>query len=104
RTQNWLLWSTPYPLDILLDFRDPDWDREEGTDGFRWSDMEAVLHLLVPTASRWCTIELLTDTRAPIFTFLHHTRTIDGSLTQLKSLNLARCNANFARKNQVFEP
>jgi hypothetical protein len=86
RTQTWLLRSTPYPLDILLDLRNPDWDREEGTDGFRWSDMEAVLSLLVSTASRWRTIQLLMDTRAPIFTFLHHTRTIDGSLAQLKAL------------------
>ncbi|KAF7343309.1 F-box domain-containing protein [Mycena venus] len=104
RTQTWLLRSTTYPLEILLDFRDPDWDWDEETHQFRGSDMEAVLRLLVPTASRWRSIELLTDTWAPIFAFLLHTRSISGSLAQLKSLHLARCNAYFARKGQIFEP
>jgi len=105
RTLTWLSRSKTYPLDILLDFRDPDWDwEEEETHGFRWADMEAVLSLLLPTAARWRTVELFTDTWAPIFAFLLHTRTVGASLNRLEKLHLARCNAYFARKGQVFEP
>ncbi|KAJ6566800.1 hypothetical protein B0H19DRAFT_990553 [Mycena capillaripes] len=105
RALTWLSRSKTYRLDILLDFRDPDWDWEdEETHGFRWADMEAVLHLLLPCAARWRTIELLTDTWAPIFAFLLHTRNLGPSLKNLEKLHLARCNEYFARKGQVFEP
>ncbi|KAJ6467527.1 hypothetical protein C8R47DRAFT_1201133 [Mycena vitilis] len=105
RTVTWLSRSKTYPLDVLLDFRDPDWDWEdEETHGFRWADMEAVLQLLLPSAARWRTIELLTDTWAPIFAFLLHTRKVGSSLKNLEKLHLARCNAYFARKGQLFEP
>jgi hypothetical protein len=105
RTLTWLSRSKTYSLDILLDFRDPEWDwEEEETHGFRWADMEAVLRLLLPTAARWRTLELLTDTWAPIFAFLVRTRTIGTSLSRLETLHLARCNEYFARKGQVFEP
>lgn len=105
RTLTWLSRSKTYPLDILLDFRDPEWDwDEEETHGFCGADMEAVLRLLLPTAARWRTVELFTDTWAPIFAFLFHTSTIGTALNQLEKLHLARCNAYFAGKGQVFEP
>ncbi|KAJ6568823.1 hypothetical protein B0H19DRAFT_938022 [Mycena capillaripes] len=105
RTSIWLSRSTTYPLNILLDFRDPDWDwEEEETHEFRWADMEAVLLLLLPAAARWRTVDLLTDTWAPIFVFLLHTRTVGPTLNRLERLHLARCNAYFARRGQVFEP
>ncbi|KAJ6495197.1 hypothetical protein C8R45DRAFT_1133489 [Mycena sanguinolenta] len=98
RTSIWLKRSTTYPLDILLDFRDPEWDWEdEDTHEFRLADMEVVLRLLLPSAERWRTVELLTDTWAPIFGFLMHTRAVE-------TLHLARCNAYFARRGQMFEP
>ncbi|KAJ7184794.1 hypothetical protein C8R46DRAFT_466736 [Mycena filopes] len=105
RTLTWLSRSKTYPLDILLDFRDPDWDWEdEETHGFRLADMEAVLDLLLPSAGRWRSFELLTDTWAPIFTFLLRTQSLGPVLANLEKLLLARCNAYFARKGQMFEP
>ncbi|KAJ6492801.1 hypothetical protein C8R47DRAFT_422342 [Mycena vitilis] len=105
RTVTWLLRSKTYLLDILLDFRDPDWDWEdEDTHGFRWADMEAVLQLLLPSAARWRTFELRTDTWAPIFVFLLHTRKVGSSLRTLEKLHLARCNTYFASKGRLFEP
>ncbi|KAJ7221262.1 hypothetical protein GGX14DRAFT_353459 [Mycena pura] len=105
RTITWLVRSNTYPLDILLDFRDPEWDFEdEESHGFCWTDMEPVLRLLLPSAARWRTIELFTDTWAPIFAFLGYTRTIGPSLSRLEKLHLARCNAYFALKGEVFEP
>ncbi|KAJ6492039.1 hypothetical protein C8R45DRAFT_990271 [Mycena sanguinolenta] len=105
RTLTWLSRSKAYSLDILLDFRDPEWDWEdEDTHGFRWADMEVVLRLLLPTAARWRTVELLTDTWAPMFAFLLHTRSVGASMKRLETLHLARCNAYFARKGQLFEP
>ncbi|KAK7036177.1 F-box domain-containing protein [Favolaschia claudopus] len=104
RALTWLSRSKSYPLDILLDFRDPYWDWEEETHGFSWRDMEAVLSLLLPTAPRWRTLQLLTDTWAPICAFLLHTRKIGPCLAKLEKLHLARCNEYFARKGQVFKP
>ncbi|KAJ7633690.1 hypothetical protein B0H17DRAFT_512115 [Mycena rosella] len=104
RTLTWLSRSKTYALDILLDFRDPLWDWEEETHGFRWVDMEAVLRMLIPSAARWRNVELLTDTWAPIFAFLARTRTVGPSLARLETLHLARCNAYFAAKGEVFQP
>ncbi|KAJ7728131.1 hypothetical protein DFH07DRAFT_930570 [Mycena maculata] len=104
RTLNWLERSKTSPLDILLDLRDPAWDWDEDTHGFRWADMKAVLTLLLPCASRWRTVELLTDTWAPIFAFLVHTRPVGPSLNRLEKLHLARCNAYFAAKGELFAP
>ncbi|KAJ6537248.1 hypothetical protein DFH09DRAFT_1178320 [Mycena vulgaris] len=104
RALTWLDRSKTYSLDILLDFRDPAWDWEEDTHGFRWADMEAVLTLLMPSAARWRTVELLTDTWAPIFAFLARTRVVGFTLARLEKLHLARCNAYFAAKGVVFQP
>ncbi|KAG6811086.1 hypothetical protein H0H92_009045 [Tricholoma furcatifolium] len=101
----WLKRSRLAPLDIFLDFRDPswDWDLAESLHKFRWQDMEAILRLLMPHVSRWKCFELLTDTWAPIFTFLCYTRRVK-SLPALKSLSLHRCNAFLASKNATFHP
>ncbi|KAK7007660.1 F-box domain-containing protein [Favolaschia claudopus] len=104
RALTWLSRSTTYPLDILLDFRDPDWDWEEETHGFSWCHMEAVLSLLLPTAPRWRTLELFTDTWAPMCAFLLHTGKIGRCLEKLEKLHLARCNEYFALKGEVFKP
>ncbi|KAG6860792.1 hypothetical protein C0995_007598 [Termitomyces sp. Mi166 len=105
RAVTWLKRSRLAPLDIFLDFRDPswDWDLAESSHKFRWQDMEAILRLLMTHAYRWKHFELLTDTWAPIFTFLSYTRHI-RSLPILASLSLQRCNAFFASKGATFAP
>ncbi|KAG6840329.1 hypothetical protein C0991_007410 [Blastosporella zonata] len=104
RAITWLKRSRSAPLDILLDFRDPswDWDLAESLHAFRWQDMEAILRLLMTHVHRWKRFELLTDTWAPIFTFLSYTRR--ANFRSLESLSLHRCNAFFASKGATFAP
>ncbi|KAF9463177.1 hypothetical protein BDZ94DRAFT_1193387, partial [Collybia nuda] len=99
----WLIRSQKHPIDILFDFRDPSWDWEEESHTFRWQDMEAILRLFLPHVQRWHRFELLTDTWAPIFTFLWYTRKVE-SAPILESLSLSRCNAYFASKQESFHP
>ncbi|KAF5376932.1 hypothetical protein D9615_007298 [Tricholomella constricta] len=105
RAITWLKRSMPYPLDFFLDFRDPSWNWElaESSHAFRWQDMEAILRLLIVHVRRWRRFELLTDTWAPIFTFLHYSRRVD-SAPILETLSLSRCNAFFATKDATFAP
>jgi len=103
RTVTWLSRSQPYPIDIHLDFRDPSWDWEENSHAFHWQDMEAILRLFLTHVSRWCHFELLTDTWAPIFTFLWYVRRVE-SAPLLRSISLSRCNAYFASKGATFRP
>ncbi|KAJ7280997.1 hypothetical protein C8J57DRAFT_107871 [Mycena rebaudengoi] len=102
-TETWLAHSKTYPLDILLDFRDPAWDWEENWHDFNRKDMEDVLLLLLPHVARWRSFELLSDTWAPIFTFLWNTRAVK-SAGMLKTLSLSRCNEFFASKGEIFQP
>lgn len=99
----WLNRSQNYPIDILFDFRDPSWDWDEDSHRFRWQDMEAILRLFLSHVQRWRRFELLTDTWAPIFTFLWYTRKVE-SAPMLESLSLSRCNAYFATKQECFHP
>ncbi|KAF9029261.1 hypothetical protein BDZ89DRAFT_1159936 [Hymenopellis radicata] len=94
--------SKRYPLDIYMDFRDPDWNWDEDSHPFGLHDMEAVLGVLLPHAMRWRSLELLTDTWTPTHAFLSHTR--DAAAPILETLSLSRCNAYFAAKGQAFEP
>ncbi|KAG6819768.1 hypothetical protein H0H93_008878 [Arthromyces matolae] len=105
RAVTWLKRSKLAPLDIFLDFRDPswDWDLSESAHKFRWQDMEAILRLLMSHFHRWKRFELLTDTWAPIFTFLCYARRVK-SVPTLESLSLQRCNAFFASKHATFAP
>ncbi|KAF8060749.1 hypothetical protein FPV67DRAFT_1423717 [Lyophyllum atratum] len=105
RAVTWLKRSQSYPLDIFLDFRDPSWDWElpESAHTFRWQDMEAILRLILTHVKRWKRFKLLTDTWAPIFTFLYYTRRV-MSAPILESLSLSRCNAFFASKDAKFAP
>ncbi|RDB27395.1 hypothetical protein Hypma_004349 [Hypsizygus marmoreus] len=102
---SWLRRSQSHPLDIFLDFRDPSWDWElaESSHAFRWQDMEAILRLLMTHVHRWNRFELLTDTWAPIYTFLCYTRRVE-SAPWLESISLSRCNACFASKGATFAP
>ncbi|KAG5641406.1 hypothetical protein DXG03_005273 [Asterophora parasitica] len=105
RAVTWIKRSKTCPLDFFLDFRDPLWDWEfaESSHRFRWQDMEAILRLLIVHVRRWRRFELLADTWAPIFTFLHYSRRVD-SAPMLETLSLSRCNAFFASTNATFAP
>ncbi|KAF7296838.1 Fatty acid hydroxylase [Mycena indigotica] len=108
RVLTFLSRSKNYPLDILLDVRDPEWDFEqpETQHGFTIQDMQTVLKLLSgngKAAPRWRSMELLTDTWAPIHTFLEFTREW-APPKRLERLVLSRCNAYFARRGQLFQP
>ncbi|KII86278.1 hypothetical protein PLICRDRAFT_283838 [Plicaturopsis crispa FD-325 SS-3] len=103
RTVTWLLRSRQSSLDIALDFRDPGWDWVETNHSFQWQNMENIVRLLLPHVSRWGALELLTDTWAPIFTFLWYTRHVQ-SAPALHTLSLSRCNAYLASKGQAFRP
>ncbi|KAF7312930.1 Fatty acid hydroxylase [Mycena kentingensis (nom. inval.)] len=98
-----------YKIDLMLDVRDPEWDFElpEEEHPFTARDMQALLVLLqsTRTAHRWRSVELLTDTWAPIDAFLRATRSSAGTFAQsMERLVLARCNAYFARNGAIFEP
>ena len=96
--------SRNHPLDIYMDFRDPSWDWDEASHIFGCNAMDDIMRLLlVPQAARWRSIELLTDTWAPIFTFLSSTVAIE-SVPLLQTIRLARCNEYFVAQGQVFRP
>ena len=103
RTVTYLSRSRSCPLDIFLDFRDPLWNWEEHLHRFGWKEMENVTRLLLPHVERWHSVELLTDTWAPIFTFLSYMRKVK-SVPVLESISLSRCNVYFASKGQEFSP
>lgn len=88
--------SKASPLDVCLDLRDPEWDWEydfdESSHVFTVEDMDILLSILVPHASRWRTCELLSDTWAPIHAFLSRTQSV--ALPILEKLSLARCNVS----------
>ncbi|KAH8832990.1 hypothetical protein DL96DRAFT_1492799 [Flagelloscypha sp. PMI_526] len=95
------------PLDVCLDLRDPEWDWDLDSDetdhDFTADDMQILLTVLLPHARRFRSLEVLCDTWEPVHAFLSRTQTV-GSLPLLETLRLARCNAYFAKKGQVFEP
>ncbi|KAH9487454.1 hypothetical protein JR316_0001530 [Psilocybe cubensis] len=99
----WLTRSNPYPIDLIFDLRDPEWDWNEDNHVIRWQEMETIVRLILPHVKRWRLVELLTDTWAPIFTFLWYTRAVE-SAPMLETLSLTRCNAYYAARGQTFEP
>ncbi|KAG1727135.1 hypothetical protein EDB19DRAFT_1751000 [Suillus lakei] len=103
RTIDWLARSRSRPLHLYMDFRDPAWNWDEASHCFGWKNMENVMRLILPYAHRWQKVELLTDTWAPIFTFLSYTSRIK-STPMLQDVLLSRCNAFFAAKGELFRP
>ncbi|KAJ4485211.1 hypothetical protein J3R30DRAFT_3282806 [Lentinula aciculospora] len=99
----WLTRSKFYPLEILLDFRDPEWGWEEEHHIFTCGVAREIISVILPHAKRWRHIEFFTDTWAPIHAFLNLTRDV-VSLPVLRSMALYRCNAYFARKGEYFKP
>ena len=103
RTCAWIIRSRNRPLDIYMDFRDPSWNWDEASHVFGSMAMESIMRFLVPHASRWQSIELLTDTWAPIFLFLTCTVAIETT-PLLQSIRLARCNEYFVARDEEFQP
>ncbi|KIK79060.1 hypothetical protein PAXRUDRAFT_296236 [Paxillus rubicundulus Ve08.2h10] len=103
RTITWIFRSRNRPLHIHMDFRDPSWNWDEASHSFGWKAMENIMRLILPQAPRWHCIELLTDTWAPIFTFLSYTARVK-SAPFLQNIRLARCNEYFATKGEPFRP
>ncbi|KAG7095033.1 hypothetical protein E1B28_005824 [Marasmius oreades] len=113
---SYLSLSRNYPLDILIDARDMDWDFCEPeipnlcdsldyTPPFSSQTMLAVISLLLPHLPRWRSIDILTDTWAPMYVALN---TLNESLTTrgallLESLTLMRCN-DFISHSSHFQP
>ncbi|KAK0484905.1 hypothetical protein IW261DRAFT_1308759, partial [Armillaria novae-zelandiae] len=105
RANSMLSRSSTFPLDLLMDFRDPSWDWEEEPHGFTSNGMRSVIRLLEPHFNRLQDVDILLDTWAPMHTFLSETQRLDvASLPALKRLSLSRCNAYFALKGQIFLP
>ncbi|TDL22537.1 hypothetical protein BD410DRAFT_748247 [Rickenella mellea] len=102
RTLTWLSRSRPYPLQIYLDFRDTNWNWDEGNHQFRWNHMEQVLRILMPHMSRWQIFELLSDTWEPIYALLWHSK--NQSAPILRTISLNRCNAYFVLPGEHFRP
>ncbi|KAF9245390.1 hypothetical protein BU15DRAFT_41190 [Melanogaster broomeanus] len=103
RTIAWIFRSRNRPLYIHMDFRDPSWNWDEASHSFGWQAMENIMRLLLPQVPRWQCIELLTDTWAPIFTFLSYTACVK-SAPLLRDIRLARCNEYFVAKGEPFRP
>ncbi|KAG8220635.1 hypothetical protein J3R82DRAFT_2901 [Butyriboletus roseoflavus] len=103
RMSAWIIRSRNRPLDIYMDFRDPCWDWDEASHIFGCKAMDNIIRFLVPQVSRWRSIELLTDTWAPIFTFLSCTVAIE-SASLLQTIRVARCNEFFVAQGEVFRP
>lgn len=113
---NYLSLSRKYPLDVLIDARDYEWDFVE--DGispssgptsynppFSSQHMKTVLDLLLPHLSRWRSLSILTDTWAPMHAAL---KSLNAPITQhgaplLESLTLMRCN-DFVSFVPEFQP
>ncbi|KAF8806737.1 hypothetical protein BYT27DRAFT_7190385 [Phlegmacium glaucopus] len=102
---SYLALSRKYPLSILIDARDENWNFEPElisdhgveelyTPAFNSEHMNTVLALLLPHLSRWKTLSILTDCWAPMYTALN---AINPFITRfgaplLESLSLMRCN------------
>ncbi|ESK92516.1 hypothetical protein Moror_4438 [Moniliophthora roreri MCA 2997] len=113
---SYLTLSRKQPLDILIDARDIDWDFQEPeipnfsdcsdyTPPFSSQTMSTVISLLLPHISRWRSMDILTDTWAPMYIALNM---LNGPLTTsgaplLESLTLMRCN-DFVSHSSHFQP
>ncbi|KAF6742568.1 hypothetical protein DFP72DRAFT_860346 [Ephemerocybe angulata] len=111
---SYLTLSRRYPIDILIDARDPDWDFQE--DGvtpdsysykpqFSVEHMQTVISLLLPHLSRWRSMNILTDTWKPMQSALQsiNPAILRHGAPRLESLSLMRCN-DFVSFSPEFEP
>lgn len=102
-TDIYLANSNPYPIDILIDLRDPEWDWNEENHTATGIAVVPIIRLLLQHCSRWRRLEMLTDNWAPIFAFLCCTKEKIAA-PRLESVVLSRCNAYLAANGQNFHP
>ncbi|PFH46904.1 hypothetical protein AMATHDRAFT_68850 [Amanita thiersii Skay4041] len=101
-----LLKSQHYPLDIYLDFRDPDWNREgseEPNDEVR-QHLLAVLQKLLRHVSRWRRLTVLTDTWFSMLAFLASIHSSAKAAPTLQAINLSCCTGFFMGAAEAFYP
>ena len=85
--------SKDQPIDIYIDVRDPDWTWESDEDQHQMRVFVVeVMQWLGPSHPRWRSLTVLTDTWAPMHTFLAYS-SMFSSLPELEQLSLNRCNA-----------
>lgn len=86
--------SNDQPIDVHIDVRDPDWTWESDEDQHQMNpvSMVEIMQWLGPSHPRWRSLTVLTDTWAPMHTFLAYS-TMFSSLPNLERLSLSRCNA-----------
>ncbi|KAE9393502.1 hypothetical protein BT96DRAFT_923995 [Gymnopus androsaceus JB14] len=113
---SYLSLSRKCSLNILLDARDADWEFCEHEIAatsdfcdyippFSVNDMRAYLTLLLPHLSRWRSIDILTDTWAPMYTALGmlNEPLMTRGAPLLESFTLMRCNDYISHSPQ-FQP
>jgi len=86
--------SRDRPIDVHIDLRDPDWTWESDEDQHQMKPVSVVeiMQWLGRSHLRWRSLTVLTDTWAPMHTFLAYS-TMFSSLPKLEQLSLNRCNA-----------
>ena len=86
--------SKDRPIDLHIDVRDPDWTWEADEDKHQMRSvfMVEIMQWLGPSHPRWRSLTVLTDTWAPMHTFLAYS-TMFSSLPRLEELSLNRCNS-----------
>ncbi|KAJ7220317.1 hypothetical protein GGX14DRAFT_586563 [Mycena pura] len=95
----YLVLSCTYPLDILIDARDPDWDFASDatyTPWFSAAHMRSAMALLLPHLARWRSLSVFTDVCAPMHAALRPLEAqlaFAGGAPRLESLRLMRCDA-----------
>ncbi|KAJ7581828.1 hypothetical protein C8J56DRAFT_958360 [Mycena floridula] len=111
---SYLARSKSYPLDILIDGRDPRWDFSEPEipSAYEYStyvppfqDMAAVITTLLLHLRRWRSLVVLTDTWAPMhqaLTLMNPALAMSGA-PALESLTLMRCN-EYVSYSPEFQP
>lgn len=102
RAQFWLQNSGPYPLNITIDLRDPDWNFVEYSHPVQWFEMQAIMGTILPEIQRWREIDVVADNWAPLHAFLHYVQNMSPPL--LRRLSLQRSNPYFAAPSQTFAP
>ncbi|KAF8154450.1 hypothetical protein B0H34DRAFT_716531 [Crassisporium funariophilum] len=113
---SYLALSRNYPLNILIDARDQDWDfyepevaseygLESYTPPISSEHMNTIASLLIPHLSRWKSLSMLTDTWSPMHAALTsinpHIARCGAPL--LESLTLMRCN-DYISFSPQFQP
>lgn len=113
---SYLRLSRRYPIDVLIDARDQNWDFSEPeipsayeystyVPPFSGAHMDTVMSLLLPHLSRWRSFVVLTDTWAPMHNALFSLNsTLSNSAAPLlESLILMRCN-EYVSHSPEFQP